>query len=118
MSIINKYKGENYLLDVLDHIKNYKEFAKRMNQALKRIGLMERKGLGGRKIRQPLFPKLTTYYSRHSWATLAATIDIPIETIVAALGHKYGSETTGIYIDFDRNKVDMANEIVLKQLSK
>ena len=42
MSIINKYKGENYLLDVLDQIKNYKEFAKQMNEALKRIGLVER----------------------------------------------------------------------------
>ncbi|HAH25788.1 MAG TPA: recombinase [Prolixibacteraceae bacterium] len=118
MRIIDKYRGKNYLLDVLDHIQNYKEFAKQMNEALKRIGHVERIGLGGKKIRHPLFPKLTSYYSRHSWATLAASIDIPIETISAALGHKYGSETTGIYIDFDRSKVDQANEKVLNLLRK
>lgn len=115
-SIIEKYRGENYLLDVLDHMKNYKEFAKQMNEALKLIGKVDRVGLGGKKVREPLFPSITTYYSRHSWATLAASIDIPIETISAALGHKYGSKVTQGYINFDTKKVDKANKQVLELL--
>ena len=35
-------------------------------------------------------------------------LDIPKETISAALGHRIGSKTTGIYINFDQRKVDVA----------
>jgi integrase len=52
---------------------------------------------------------ITTYWARHSWATLAANIDTPIEVISAALGHSYGSSTTAVYIDFNMEKVDRAN---------
>jgi integrase len=79
---------------------------------LKKIGAVERKGLGGKKIITPLFPKLSTYWARHTWATIAASLDIPKETIAHALGH--GSTTvTDIYIDFDMKKVDDANRKVL-----
>ena len=37
-SIIDKYKGDEYLLNILDRYKNYKDFAKRMNQNLRSIG--------------------------------------------------------------------------------
>ena len=36
-------------------------------------------------------------------------LDIPKETVSAALGHSIGSRITSIYIDFDRKKVDKAN---------
>ena len=42
----------------------------------------------------------------------AASLDIPKETIAAALGHG-GNTVTDIYIDFDRRKVDEANRRVL-----
>jgi integrase len=49
---------------------------------------------------------------RHTWATLAAELDIPKETISAALGH--GKKTvTDIYIQFDRKKIDEANRKVI-----
>ena len=67
----------------------------------------------GKKIRWPLFPELTTYWARHTWATIAASLDIPNETIAAALGHGYGNRITAIYIDFDRRKVDKANRRVI-----
>lgn len=44
---------------------------------------------------------------------MAASLDIPKETISAALGHEIGSRVTSIYIDFDRRKVDEANRRVL-----
>lgn len=111
--IIDRYKGRQYLLNVLDEYSNYKDFISRINKALKNIGPFERKGLGGKKVRQPLFPDLSTYWARHSWATLAAELDIPKETISAGLGHEIGSDVTSIYIKFDQKKVDDANRRVI-----
>ncbi|MEG2062037.1 MAG: site-specific integrase [Alistipes sp.] len=112
-AIINKYKGNKYLLDVLDIYGNYKDFAHRMNGALGDIGEVERKGLGGKKIRTPLFPNLTTYWARHTWATIAAELDVPDATISAALGHSSGNQVTNIYIRRDPKKVDAANRKVI-----
>lgn len=53
-------------------------------------------------------PQITTYWARHTWATIAAEMDIPKETISAALGHG-GSTVTDVYIDFNLKKVDEAN---------
>lgn len=117
MEIINKYAGKGeYLLDIMDGYGNYKDFLHRMGVALKQIGDTERKGLGGKKIRTPLFPDLSSYWSRHTWATLAAGLDIPMETISRALGHSIGSEVTSIYIKFDYKKVDDANRKVIDLL--
>lgn len=113
MEIIDKYRGENYLLNILDRHKDYRNFAKRMNDSLQLLGTVERKGLGGRKIYDPVFPQLTTYWARHSWATMAASLDIPKETIAAALGHGIGNPITSIYIDFDAKKIDEANRKVI-----
>ena len=113
MEIIEKYRGTNYLLDILDHWQSDEFFRKKMNKALQKIGPVTRSGLGGKKTYEPLFPKLTTYYSRHSWATTAAYLDIPIETISAGLGHEYGNRITAIYINYDNRKVDIANRKVI-----
>lgn len=55
---------------------------------------------------------ITTYYMRHTWATIAAELDIPKETIAAALGHAAGS-VTDTYISFNTRKVDEANRRVI-----
>lgn len=71
-----------------------------MNRSLKELG----SSIG--------YPELTTYWARYSWATIAAQLDIPKETIAKALGH--GSETvTDTYITFDYSKVDKANRAVI-----
>ena len=59
-----------------------------------------------------MIPGLTTYWARHTWATIAASLDIPRDTIAHALGHG-GNTVTDIYIDFDQKKVDDANRRVL-----
>lgn len=112
MFLINRYKGDNYLLNILDRYSYYKDYVKRMNMNLQRIGEVTRVGRGGKKIIKPLFPQITTYWARHSWATIAASLDIPKETIAAALGHG-GNTVTDIYIDFDQKKVDEANRRVI-----
>lgn len=109
MEIIDKYRGKNYLINVLERYEDYRDYSNRLNDNLKRIGAVKRIGRGGKKVITPLFPHLTTYYARHTWATLAYSIDIPKETISAALGHEIGSRITSIYINFDQRKVDEAN---------
>lgn len=113
MDIIKRYEGKEYLIDVMENYKNYKDFLHRMNDSLRKIGIMKRVGRGGKKVRTPLFPELSSYWSRHTWATIAAELDIPKETISEALGHSIGSEVTSIYIKFDRKKVDEANRKVI-----
>lgn len=112
LEIINKYRGKGWLLDIHDRYKNHQDFLKKMNDALKKIGPMKRVGRGGKKVREPLFPEISTYWARHSWATIAASLDIPRDTIAHALGHG-GNTVTDIYIDFDERKVDEANRKVL-----
>ena len=112
MEIINKYKGDNQLLNILDRYKDYKDYNRRMNRALKKIGPVKRTGRGGTKEYDALFPDISSYWARHSWATIAASLDISRDTIAHALGH--GNNTiTDIYIDFDESKVDEANRRVI-----
>ncbi len=113
MRIIEKYRGVNGLLNMSDRWNNCAGFLKYTNIALKKIGKMERlPGRGGRKKITPLNPELSTYWARHTWATIASELNIPKDVIAHALGH--GSKTvTDVYIDFNQKKVDYANRKVL-----
>ena len=118
MEIIERYKGEEYLLFFMDGNKTYKDILKQMNNQLKLIGKVERKGLGGKKTREPEFPEISSYWSRHTWATIAADLDIPVETISMALGHKAGYKITNVYIKFNHKKIDEANRKVIDHVFK
>lgn len=100
-TLMAKYQGENQLLNYLDTNKDYRSFYKHLGDALRSMG--KRIGLAG----------LSTYWARHTWATFAASLDIPKETIAAALGHG-GNTVTDIYIDFDQRKADEANRQVME----
>jgi len=55
---------------------------------------------------------LTSYVSRHSWASIAKKMNIPIPVISESLGHE-NMKTTQIYLDsFDYDVLDDANELV------
>lgn len=110
-AIINKYRGDKYLLNIMEERRNYTSFTAAMDRALKEIG--EVKKSRQKKIRKPLFPSLSSYWARHSWATIGAELDIPKETLSAGLGHEVGSSITSIYIKFDRKKVDEANRRII-----
>ena len=117
-ALINKYKGEEgYLLRFMeDKIRNnvkkdrkvplYKDVTDQTNRILKRI--FENIGLG---------KKVSTYYMRHSWASLADELEIPKTVISLAMGHGSNS-VTDIYIYTDLKRVDEANEKVIKYLKK
>ena len=97
LEIIERYKGKKYLLNFCDRYKNYKDFMAKMNNCL-----------------DSLIPGCTSYYARHSVATIAAELDIPLDTIARMLGHTDPSRRiTLIYVDFDQSKVDNANRKVI-----
>lgn len=112
LEIIERYRGIDWLINILDRYKDHRNYIHRMNNTLKKIGPTKREGRGGKKKIDALFPNLSTYWARHSWATIAASLDIPKETIGHALGHSANS-VTDIYIEFDQRKVDKANRKVL-----
>lgn len=113
MEIIEKYRGNTGLLSIADRWSDSRNFRHQCNKALQRIGQVERKGRGGKKIIDAEFEGLTTYWARHSWATIAYELGISKDIIAQALGHSDGHDTTNIYIREDMRKVDEANRRVL-----
>lgn len=108
MYLIEKYHGtEGLLLNFAEGKKDYRMFYNRLALTLPRI-----KDLLNKRDDGVVIKELTSYWARHTWATIAASIDIPRDTIQAALGHNQ-HDVTSIYIEFDMRKVDEANRKVL-----
>lgn len=99
-ALIEQYAGRERLVNFAEGCQDYRFFYRRLSGVLRVVG--KRLGIEG----------LSTYWARHSWATIAAALEIPKETIAAALGHG-GHSVTDIYIDFDARKIDAANRAVL-----
>lgn len=60
--------------------------------------------------------KLTSYISRHSWATIAHQNDVPIAIISQAMGHD-SERTTEIYLkSLSSTRIDQANHTLLQSL--
>lgn len=113
LEIIKKYQGTNGLLCIADRWSDSRNFRHQLNKALQRIGEVERRGRGGKKIITAEFEGVSSYWARHSWATIAYEIGIPKDVIAQALGHSDGHDVTNIYIREDVRKVDEANRRVL-----
>lgn len=125
MEIINRYRGKKHLIKCFDRYKDYKALQGSVNNALAKIGpfRLDEKGNfvltgNGRKEMEPLEKGLSLYWARYSWATYAAELDIPKDTISEALGHSYGARITGVYIKYNRDKVDAANRRVIDYVLK
>lgn len=101
LDIINRYKGEKYLLKFCDKRKSYRSFMDKMNKCLKE-----------------LIPGCTSYYARHTVASIAAELDIPMDIIARMLGHNDSTKKiTLIYVDFDQKKVDKANRKIINYIT-
>lgn len=92
-AIIERNHGETLLLSWAEGRTSYRQFAAKVNKFLP--------------------DKITTYFARHSWATIAAELDIPDDVISQALGHAARNSTTAIYIERNIRKVDEANRKVI-----
>lgn len=110
-AIIDKWKGKDWLLCPLDTYKNYNDFLWHWNAGLRKIGEKEvpppRNGKVAKTIYKPLVPDITTYTARYTFATIAADLDIPRETVALCLGHAW-TDVTSRYVVYDRKKIDEA----------
>lgn len=109
--IISKYTNTSqYLLPIIKQEdgterRQYQKCLTNVNRNLKKIGEM----VG-------LSIPLSTYVSRHSWATIAREKNVPLAVISEGLGHD-SEATTQIYLDSIRSAaVDKANRLILEDL--
>lgn len=59
---------------------------------------------------------LTMYVSRHSWASIAKSKNIPLPVISEGMGHD-SETTTQIYLaSLDTSVIDEANELIFNDL--
>lgn len=117
--IIERWRGKDYMLCPMDTNKSVKNFRRNWNDGLQNIGRDYRPHYGYRvKAEDAPFAGLTTYWARHTWATIAASLDIPKEVIARCLTHSWGQTVTDTYIDFDWKKVDDAVKKVVDYISE
>lgn len=113
-NILERHPSGNlmYLLPILDPDKpnlrlQYQTAAHRINYHLKHIG-------GMLQLRYPL----TFYVARHSWASVARTVHIPMSIISQGMGHQ-SERTTRIYLDTLQNSIiDNANRLIIRRLRR
>lgn len=103
LAIIEKYRGRNHLLNILDRYANVHTFTATLGKVLQSIDGFE---------------NLTSYWARHTWATIASELDIPVDVISHALGHSFstGAKVTQVYINFNQQKIDDANRKVINYI--
>lgn len=83
--------------------RRYKQQLKRVNRKIKELAQ-----LAG------IDEDVTSYFARHSWATIAKRKGVPVALISEGLGHQQ-LKTTQIYLDsFDDDALDAANESITK----
>lgn len=99
--IINKYKGKKYLLNFCEGTIKHSYIRQQVNQQLKNIVQQLNININ-----------VTTYYARHTWATVARKINIPYDIIREGLGHS-NNEVTAIYIKYEPEEVYKANRLVI-----
>jgi len=119
LDIITRYRGENQLINILDNYQDYDDFLKRMNRALKTLGGVshEERVTKDKKVRlvavrRKTWPDLSAYWARHTWASIARSLGVPMDVIAQAMGHSLHS-VTDIYIARDSSLVDEANRRVI-----
>lgn len=104
VELMNRHKSTTHLVDILDKYKDVRiatnACQKHLKAVCRRIGL----------------PDASWYTARYSWASIASSLDISVDTISLALGHTYGRAVTLGYISQDMSKVDKANERVIAEV--
>lgn len=126
-ALLDKYAGKDWLVEAMDHCKDYRNYAHQMNDGLKEIGEVSWEMIPNpdnlfeapkvKKSITPVIEGISTYFSRHTWATLAYECGIPMDIISQALGHTTGNKTTLIYVRYDQSKIDEANRKVIDFLN-
>lgn len=101
-AIIERYKGTEHVLYFMDRSRDYHTFLRNMNRRIKKI-----------------VPGISSYWSRHTVASIASQLDVPTDVIGRILGHADPAHsTTNIYINFDMSKVDRAMRQVIDYINR
>lgn len=110
--IIEKYRGEEHLVDIIERCPNYKTYFNRLGKTLRKVG--KERVDGKKSTGKAILPDVCTGSARTSWATIAQEeLDISRDIIAAALGH-HTVDVTSTYLRTDwKKKVDEANRKVL-----
>lgn len=113
--IINSFKDDvkhsQYLFPIItdpsrSHRIQYESALRTQNKRLKKLSKIAN-----------LNSIITTHVSRHSWASIAKVVNLPISVISEGLGHANQS-TTSIYLSsFNHAVLDNANDIVTDAIS-
>lgn len=109
--IVNRYPANEteYLLPIItakiDGKRQYRNALRLVNNKLKEIATM-----AGLQV------NLTMYVSRHSWASIAKSKNIPVSVISEGMGHN-SEVITQIYLaSLDNTIIDKANNLILRSL--
>lgn len=108
-AIIKKYSGNNYILDIAERWSDPKNYLRKMDKGLKKIGPVTI-GKKGKKTYFGMFDRISSNSARHTWVSLVYDLGYSVDTASDALTHKHGSRTTNIYLHKRQEKiVDLAN---------
>ncbi len=99
LPVIRKADGTEY--------RQYQRMQTNINRALKKIGAMT-------GLKMPL----TTYVARHTWASIARDMNIPVAIISEGMGHS-SLKTTQVYLNsIDTSRINEANKRIIRRISK
>lgn len=119
LPLIKEYKDKNpysiYLFPILDPrqtddwllYKGYQKALRKFNETLKVVA--------GRLIPGA---KISSYTARHTWATLAFHMGMPVGIICEALGHSSIRVTETYLKPFENDKIDRANNRLISSVRK
>jgi site-specific recombinase XerD len=130
IAIIDKYKGEKHLMWFADNCRLYRKsgykrhtreselqwidsntWLKMINDQLQKIE---------KELSLNLVCRLTSYFSRHSFATIMREIGISKDDISLCLGHvapEQSMKISGIYINEDYKRADIANRKLIDYIN-
>lgn len=106
----NQMENRSYLFPIIKEedgteYKQYQRMQININRALKKIGEMA-------ELKMPL----TTYVARHTWASVARDMNIPIAVISEGMGHN-SIKTTQVYLNsIDISRINDANKRIIKRI--
>ena len=106
----HQMENRSYLLPIIKEedgteYKQYQRMQININRALKKIGEMA-------ELKMPL----TTYVARHTWASVARDMNIPIAVISEGMGHN-SIKTTQVYLNsIDISRINEANKRIIKRI--
>jgi len=112
--IINRYQGSKYLLSFIEY---KKKIAKKNRKVPLHKDIVDQTNMLLKKVagEAEVDVLLSTYFARHSLATIARNIGVSKDDIRSILGHGE-TEITDIYIDVSLDRIDQAMRMVLDAL--